>query len=198
MPTVRTFGPFRIDISAEILFRGAEPLPVGRRALALLRTLLERPGVPVSKETLMEAAWPGLAVEESNLTVQIASLRRVLGEEPGGERWIETLPRRGYRFVGPVAKEESANAPNPSPVLTPGPALPNKRAMPNVLIVEGTLTKQPSGDLFDPPHLPTTVPSFTSERRQLTVLSCELVPTELSSRMELEDLHDASKRICSA
>jgi class 3 adenylate cyclase/tetratricopeptide (TPR) repeat protein len=50
----------------------------------------------------MEAAWPGQAVEESNLTVQIAALRRVLREEPGGERWIETLPRRGYRFVGPM------------------------------------------------------------------------------------------------
>src|SRR5262249_22063674 len=64
--------------------------------------LVERSGVPVSKQALMEAAWPGLAVEDSNLVVQIAALRRVLGEEPGGERWIETLPRRGYRFVGPV------------------------------------------------------------------------------------------------
>jgi adenylate cyclase len=54
----------------------------------------------------MQAAWPDLAVEESNLTVQIAALRRVLGEEPGGDRWIETLPRRGYRFVGPIAKPD--------------------------------------------------------------------------------------------
>src|SRR5262245_61672335 len=46
----------------------------------------------------MEAAWAGLTVEESNLAVQIAALRRVLGEEPGGENWIETLPRRGYRL----------------------------------------------------------------------------------------------------
>jgi hypothetical protein len=45
----------------------------------------------------MEAAWAGLTVEESNLAVQIAALRRVFGEEPGGENWIETLPRRGYR-----------------------------------------------------------------------------------------------------
>jgi DNA-binding winged helix-turn-helix (wHTH) protein len=111
MPTFRTFGPFRIDISAEILFRGVEPLPVGRRGVALLRALLERPGVPVSKEALMEAAWPGLAVEESNLTVQIASLRRVLGEEPGGERWIETLSRRGYRFVGRSQRKKAPMLP---------------------------------------------------------------------------------------
>jgi class 3 adenylate cyclase/predicted ATPase len=57
----------------------------------------------VSKDALNEAAWPGQAVEESNLTVQIAALRRVLGEAPGGAGWIETMPRRGYRFVGPVA-----------------------------------------------------------------------------------------------
>jgi DNA-binding winged helix-turn-helix (wHTH) protein/tetratricopeptide (TPR) repeat protein len=194
MPTFRTFGPFRIDISAEILFRGVEPLPVGRRGVALLRALLERPGVPVSKEALMEAAWPGLAVEESNLTVQIASLRRVLGKEPGGERWIETLSRRGYRFVGPIPTEESANAPASRPSLTPDLTLPDKPAMSKVTMVERTaidiLTERPAGDLFDPPHSPATVPSFTSERRQLTVLSCELVPTELSSRMELEDLRD--------
>jgi TolB-like protein len=97
MPPIRTFGPFRLDVSAHILFRGAEPLPVGRRAVALLRALIERPGVPVAKDELIDAAWPGQAVEESNLTVQIASLRRVLGEEAGGARWIETLPRRGYR-----------------------------------------------------------------------------------------------------
>ena len=100
MDIVYAFGPFRLDASAEILFRGADPLPVGRRAVGVLRKLLEHPGVPVSKDSLMQAAWPGLAVEEGNLTVQIAALRRVLGEEPGADRWIETLPRRGYRFVG--------------------------------------------------------------------------------------------------
>jgi DNA-binding winged helix-turn-helix (wHTH) protein len=59
MDTVYEFGPFRLDISAEILFRGADPMPVGRRAVAVLRALIERPGVPVSKDALMQAAWPG-------------------------------------------------------------------------------------------------------------------------------------------
>ena len=66
---------------------------------------MERPGALVSKDALIEAAWPGQAVEESNLTVQIAALRRVFAEVPGGDRWIETMPRRGYRFVGPVVAE---------------------------------------------------------------------------------------------
>ena len=60
MDTVYAFGPFRLDVSAEILFRGADPLPVGRRAVGVLRALLERPGAPVSKDDLMQAAWPGL------------------------------------------------------------------------------------------------------------------------------------------
>ncbi len=106
MDTVYAFGPFRLDTSIEILFRGADPLPVGRRAVGVLRVLLEHAGSPVSKDALMLAAWPGLAVEEGNLTVQIAALRRVLGEEPGENRWIETLPRRGYRFIGLVDARE--------------------------------------------------------------------------------------------
>ena len=108
MDTVYTFGPFRLDISSEILFRGADPVPVGRRAVGVLRALVEHLGSPVSKDALMLAAWPGLAVEESNLSVQIAALRRVLAQEPGGDRWIETLPRRGYRFVGPVARPDES------------------------------------------------------------------------------------------
>ncbi len=53
MPAIRKFGPFRLDPEAEILFRGADPIPLGRRAVALLRALLERPGVPVS----MKPCW---------------------------------------------------------------------------------------------------------------------------------------------
>ena len=72
-----SFGPFRLDADAGILFRGAEPTELGQRAVALLRLLLERAGEPVSKDALIEAAWPGLTIEDSNLTVQIAALRRV-------------------------------------------------------------------------------------------------------------------------
>src|SRR5438445_10040597 len=101
MATIYEFGPFRLAADAEMLFRGSEPIALGRRAVALLRLLLERAGAPVSKDALMEAAWPGLAIEDSNLTVQIAALRRVFEEVAGGAGWIETLPRRGYRYVGP-------------------------------------------------------------------------------------------------
>ncbi len=68
---------------------------------------MERAGTPVSKDTLIEAVWAGLVVEEANLTVQIAALRHALGEQDGGEGWIETLPRRGYRYVGPCAMDQT-------------------------------------------------------------------------------------------
>ena len=59
MATIHAFGPFRLDADAEILFRGSDPLPVGKRAVAVLRVLVERAGAPVSKDTLIDAAWAG-------------------------------------------------------------------------------------------------------------------------------------------
>ena len=96
------FGPFRLDPRAVILYRGGEPTMLGQRAVALLRLLLQNVGVPVSKDALIEAGWGGLVVADNNLTVQIAALRRVLADAAGAGSWIETLPRRGYRYVGPA------------------------------------------------------------------------------------------------
>src|SRR5579862_9371902 len=100
-------GPFRLDLGNELLLHGTEPVALGKRAILVLRALLERPGALVSKEALIEAAWPGQTVEEGNLKVQIAALRRAFGTVSGGDGWIETMPRRGYRFVGPVLADEA-------------------------------------------------------------------------------------------
>jgi TolB-like protein len=124
MAKIIRFGPYRFDPAAEILFCGTEPVALGQRAIALLRVLIEQPGVPISKETLIEAAWPGLAVEESNLTVQIAALRRVFEEEAGGKGWIETLARRGYRYTGPDVETEESSAAAAGDL--PQPARPDK------------------------------------------------------------------------
>jgi DNA-binding winged helix-turn-helix (wHTH) protein len=100
MPVDYEFGPFRLDAKLGILLRGTEPIGVGQRAVALLRMLVERAGKPVGKSDLIATAWPGLTVEDSNLTVQMAALRKALSEA-GETEWIETLSRRGYRYVGP-------------------------------------------------------------------------------------------------
>jgi adenylate cyclase len=114
MTKLLVFGPFRLDVEAETLFRGSDSVGLGKRAVALLRVLVERSGAPVLKDDLIETAWSGLVVEEANLTVQISALRRVLGQHPGGESWIETLARRGYRYVGPPATSEARTQPPPT------------------------------------------------------------------------------------
>lgn len=99
---VYEIGPFRLDPSAGALTRAGVAVPLGGRAVAVLAALVERPNEYVPKARILDAAWPGLVVEEANLAVQISSIRRALAQAPGGERWIETLARRGYRFAGPV------------------------------------------------------------------------------------------------
>jgi len=144
MATIQRFGTFRLDGDSEILFRGSEPIVLGQRAVALLRLLLERAGEPVSKDALIEAAWPGLAIEDSNLTVQIAALRRVFEEASGGANWIETLPRRGYRYVGPAVTSGLPSEANTH--ASPPLDLPNK---PSVAVLPfANLSGDPEQDYF--------------------------------------------------
>jgi TolB-like protein/Tfp pilus assembly protein PilF len=105
------FGPFVLDAGNGALFEHSLPVAIGSKPLALLRALVEARGQVVSKAALMDAAWPNTNVEESNLTVQIAALRRRLrvspdGVSPDGEEWIATFPRVGYRFAGPLTIEQ--------------------------------------------------------------------------------------------
>lgn len=95
------FGSFVLDAADGILFDRGRPLDIGSKALALLKALMEAGGKPVAKSALMDAAWPKAAVEESNLTVQIAALRKCLGQTPDGGEWIVTVPRVGYRLSRP-------------------------------------------------------------------------------------------------
>lgn len=97
------FGLFRLDLETDTLSGAEGRVALGSRGGTLLRVLLEARGAVVSKSTLMDAGWPGLAVEESNLTVQVATLRRILGDG-----WIATISRRGYRFVGDVMEINAA------------------------------------------------------------------------------------------
>lgn len=78
------FGPFVLDPGAGTLVRNDEPVAVGYRGLKLLEALVGRPGEILGKAELMDAAWSGRAVEEGNLTVQIAQLRKMLGAPPDG------------------------------------------------------------------------------------------------------------------
>src|SRR5438045_509771 len=97
-------GPFRLDPDARVLTHAGAPVPLGSRAVAVLATLVKHRNEHVPKSMILDCAWPGLVVEDSNISVQISAIRRALRLAPGGERWVETLSRRGYRFVGPVSE----------------------------------------------------------------------------------------------
>jgi TolB-like protein len=96
------FGPFVLDVQHGALVREGRPVAVGHKGLLLLHALLCAPGQVLNKTVLMQAAWSDAVVEESNLSVQIAALRKLLGPQPDGSEWITTIPRAGYRFVGSV------------------------------------------------------------------------------------------------
>jgi serine/threonine-protein kinase len=102
------FGPFRFDFADRTLSRDGVELHAPPRVLALLAHLLERPGRVVSKQSLVDAVWPDAAVGETSLTEAIGILRQTLGDSPQDPVYIQTLHRRGYRFVAPLRVEAQA------------------------------------------------------------------------------------------
>ena len=94
-----SFGPFRLDLDRRALLRDGSPIALGGRALDLLCALAAAGGQVVTKDALMEQVWPGLAVEENNIQVQISALRRMLREAGCKPDYIITVPGRGYRFA---------------------------------------------------------------------------------------------------
>lgn len=101
------FGPFSYDPSARALWREGTSVPLGSRAAALLAALLAANGEVVAHEALLAAGWNGAIVEDSNLAVQIAGLRRILGPRDDGGEWVATVPRMGYRLVRDAPEQPS-------------------------------------------------------------------------------------------
>ena len=93
------FGPFRLDPEDRTLWRDGQPVPLTLRAFDTLLLLVEGGGQVVSKDELMEQVWQGAFVEENNLAQQVSFVRKALGESESGEKYIETIPKRCYRFV---------------------------------------------------------------------------------------------------
>src|SRR5262245_55273407 len=104
------FGAFELDTARGVLTRDGTPVSLGNRALSVLQALLRAGGKVVTKNELMAMAWPGMVVEEANLSVQIATLRKVLATSPEARDWISTASRVGYRFTGPLQEIGAAAA----------------------------------------------------------------------------------------
>jgi TolB-like protein/DNA-binding winged helix-turn-helix (wHTH) protein len=105
------FGPFHLNPAERLLLRGFERIDLPPRIFDVLLVLVENQGRLLEKTDLMNRVWPGTAVEESNLTQAIYQLRKLLQDGENGARYIETVPKRGYRFVSHVFVAE-ARAPD--------------------------------------------------------------------------------------
>jgi len=113
------FGPFRYDAGQRLLFRGGDLVPLVPKALETLHVLLERRGSVVEKSELMKLVWPDTNVEDVGLARNISLLRKALEDESEEHPYIETIPRRGYRFAAQVSTPEPANVPAEPPAAEP-------------------------------------------------------------------------------
>lgn len=121
-PERLAFGDFVLQRSQQrVLLRDGSELGLTPRLFGALQLFVDHPDELLDKDRLMQALWPGLVVEENNLSQTISALRRALGDEPGGRRYIQTVARRGYRFIAPVTALDDAE---PPPAAMPAVAEP--------------------------------------------------------------------------
>jgi DNA-binding winged helix-turn-helix (wHTH) protein len=179
------FADFRLDRAGGGLFRrddygASAPVAIGSRALDLLAVLIDRRGDVVSKQEIMAAVWPKMAIEEANLFVQISALRAILDKEQSAQSCIQTITGRGYRFIAPVTRcaggMDSHTPPSPHE---------HRR----FFAEDRVHYSVPLANAHSPEPQPSSI--SPAERRQLTVMICELVgASELSARLDPEDLRE--------
>src|SRR5277367_2883057 len=102
---VRVFPPFRLDSDNARLWRGLKEIRLRHKTFAVLRCLAERPGQLVTKAALLDAVWPDVSVSDSMPAISVRELRKALGDSAHTPRFIETVQRRGYRFIADVKLE---------------------------------------------------------------------------------------------
>jgi DNA-binding winged helix-turn-helix (wHTH) protein len=103
-----SFGPFSLNPKRRVLLRNGKPLRLGSRAMDLLITLVDSGKDLISKKDLLKQVWPDTFIEEANLRVHVAALRKLLGDEGKGDQYISTVAGRGYCFVAPVTRTDEA------------------------------------------------------------------------------------------
>lgn len=119
------FGPFTVEAGAYRLLKGQAVVPVSPKIIDLLLYLAARPSLLVSKEELFRALWPDVAVTDNALTQAVSELRQALGDDPSRPVYVQTVARRGYRFIAPVTAAPAAAPPEPGPREGAAPALPS-------------------------------------------------------------------------
>src|SRR5258708_3047464 len=118
-PAYYAFGPYILDKTRGLLLEHGAPVSLTPRAFELLLALVEHAGERLDKDQLIKRGWGATVVEENNLTRQISTLRRALGERPGQREYIATVPGMGYRFVAPVMELDAIPLPPPQADVAP-------------------------------------------------------------------------------
>ncbi|MFO0583185.1 MAG: winged helix-turn-helix domain-containing protein [Anaeromyxobacter sp.] len=157
MPLV-AFGPFRLDPHGRVLYRDGAVVALPLKAAEVLAALVARPGEVLTKDELLAAAWPDVVVEEGTLTRHVSTLRAALGPGPADGGWIETVPKRGYRFAAQVSTLEVAPAPQPAAPPVAGPrrsrlrraALAAAAFLVLALVAAAVLPRRPGSVVEDP------------------------------------------------
>src|SRR6202050_3054107 len=114
---VAAFGAFRLAATERVLKKDGVPLKIGSRALDILVTLAERAPEVVSNRDLMACVWGSLVVDEGSLRFHIAALRKTLGDDESGVRYVTNIPGRGYCLAAPVTWTAAARTASESPVI---------------------------------------------------------------------------------
>ena len=184
-PDTYYFGEFRIETGKRLLLRNGEPVPLTPKVFdTLLHLVLHRDKV-VEKDELMQAIWPDTVVEENNLNQNVSTLRRVLGESRGENRYIVTVPGKGYRFIASL--EAGREAPEELPQRVTLAVLPfeNLSTDPEREYLADGLTEETSASLgqIDPEHLSvigrTSVMAYKRTTKPLAEIGLELNATYL-------------------
>jgi DNA-binding winged helix-turn-helix (wHTH) protein/TolB-like protein/Tfp pilus assembly protein PilF len=167
-------GPFRLEPAEQRLTRDGQPVSLAPKAFELLVFLVRNQGRLVTKDEIMQAVWPSSFVEEANLTVSISVLRKALGEKEGDLRYIETVPKRGYRFTASVKEVECLEYADVSdPADRPGIEAPQRIRIPaefNSTPPAELLQFEPAGKTSAVPPFPVRAPNYGSRPRDNPML----------------------------
>lgn len=167
------FGRFLVKPDERVLMREHELVPLTPKAFEILLTLLENDGRIVPKDDLMKKVWPHTFVEEGNLTQNVSLLRKALGESANDTQFIETIPRRGYRFVAPVTRANGKGQ-NGSTELPATESVAETQSADAQVGAGAGLVSDASARISQPSVIPTSR-SFFSRRLPAIAASCAAV-----------------------
>jgi predicted ATPase/DNA-binding winged helix-turn-helix (wHTH) protein len=181
------FAGFRLLPRERKLLLANRPVHIGSRAYAILVALVERAGTIVSADDLMRLVWPGMAVEEANLRVQLGSLRKVLARGEGGSDAIKTVPLRGYCFILPVARSKvgpEAQAVGEPKHNLPAPLTPTVGRGETIELLSKSLTDHRLVTIIGPGGIGKTTVALAVARRSLMLFADGIRFVDFSSLTE--------------